>query len=130
MCLQTKSKTQIFAVHRGCLNFFMFLPVTWCISFRSNGISRGISKRVVTSNPPLKIYHSRDSKNTITTFPKKSYCSSTVVMHVSHHCEYIRFRLRGVIWSYVRGVLSSLTLPSVADFLRELRFPPVVILDP
>ena len=47
----------------------------------------------------------------------------------------VRFWLRAVIWlkspwSYVRRVLSSLTLPNIAGFLRVLRFPPVVTLDP
>ena len=46
-----------------------------------------------------------------------------------------RFCLRAVIWlklpwSHVRRVMSSLSLPSIAGFLRVLRFPRVVTLDP
>ena len=47
----------------------------------------------------------------------------------------IGFRLRAVIWlelpwSHVRRVMSSLNLLSIVGFLRVLRFPPVVTLDP
>ena len=47
----------------------------------------------------------------------------------------LRFLLRAVVWlklplSHVTRVLSTLTLPSIAGFLRVLRFPPVVTLDP
>ena len=46
----------------------------------------------------------------------------------------IRFRLGAIIWlklplSHVRRVLFSLTLPSIAGFLRVFRFPPVVTLN-
>ena len=60
----------------------------------------------------------------------------TVVVHVSlTNVTRVRFRLRAVIrlklpWSHVRRVLSSLTLPSIAGFLRVVRFPSVVTLDP
>ena len=59
-----------------------------------------------------------------------------VVVHVSlTTVTRVRFWLRVVIWlklpwSHVRRVLSSLTLPIIAGFLRVLRFPPVVTLDP
>ena len=60
----------------------------------------------------------------------------TVVMHVSlTTVTSIRFRPRAVIWlklplSHVRRVLSSLTLPSIAGFLRVFPFPPVLTVDP
>ena len=60
----------------------------------------------------------------------------TVVVHVSlATLTCVRFRLHAVIWlklpwSHMRRVLSSLTLPSTAGFLRVLQFPPVVTLDP
>ena len=59
----------------------------------------------------------------------------TVVVHVSF-ITVIRvwFRLPAVIWlklpwSHVRRVLSSLSPPSIAGFIRVLRFPPVLTLD-
>ena len=60
----------------------------------------------------------------------------TVVVHVSlTTVARVRFRLCAVNslklpLSHVRRVLSSLTLPSIAGFLRVLRFPPAVTLDP
>ena len=60
----------------------------------------------------------------------------TVAVHVSLTTVIrVRFQLRAVIWlklpwSHVRRVLSSLSLQSIAGFLRVLRFPPVVTLGP
>ena len=60
----------------------------------------------------------------------------TVVAHVGvTTVTWARFLPRAVIllklpWLHVRRVLFSLTLPSMAGFLRVLRFPPVVTLDP
>ena len=58
-----------------------------------------------------------------------------MVAHVSlSTVTRVRFRLREVIrlklpFSDVRKVLSSLTLLSIAGFLKVLRFPPVVTMD-
>ena len=54
---------------------------------------------------------------------------------VSHTATWVRFLHCAVICiklplSHVTGVLFSLTLPSIAGFVRVLRFPPVVTLDP
>ena len=60
----------------------------------------------------------------------------TVVVHASlTTVTKVRFQLCAVIWlklpwSHVRKVLSNLTLPSIAGFLRVLRFPPVVTPNP
>ena len=60
----------------------------------------------------------------------------TVVVHMSlTTVNSVRFQLGAVIWlnlpwSHVRKMLSILTLPNIADFLRVLRFPPVVTLAP
>ena len=59
----------------------------------------------------------------------------TVLVHVSlTTVTWVRFRQHAVMWlklpwSRVSRALSSLTLPSIAGFLRVLRFPLVVILD-
>ena len=61
---------------------------------------------------------------------------ATVVEHVSLPTVIrLRFRLRAVTWlklplSHVIRVLSSLTLPRIAGFLRILQFPSVVTLGP
>ena len=62
---------------------------------------------------------------------KNGDAGGTVIMYVSlATVTRVRFRLHAVIrlkfpWSHVRRVLSNLTLPSIAGFLRVLRFPPV-----
>ena len=60
----------------------------------------------------------------------------TMVVHVSlTTVTRVRFRLHAAIWlklpwPHVRKVLSSLTLPNIAGFLRVLLFSLVVTLDP